>query len=131
MPTALITPESMIDQPAPYVDSLRRAGFEIRYPTNRQLSRGISSDEETIAELEGVAAVLAGGELFNRRVLTALPQLRVIARVGVGVLVTWAWNGLIPEYPMPAEVAIPAAVVLGRVIRYLAAFLPDPHGEAS
>jgi len=84
MPTVLITPESMRDQPAPYVDSLSRAGFEVRYPENPELSRGLTTDEETIAELEGVAAVLAGGELFNRRVMTALPELRVIARVGVG-----------------------------------------------
>ncbi len=62
------------------------------------------------------------------------PKLKAnpdIAGAGVGVIVAWAWNGLVPDYQMSAEVAIPAAVVLGRIIRYLAAFLPDPHGEAS
>lgn len=84
MPKVLITPESMIDEPAPYVDSLRRAGFEICYPKNRELARGLLGDETTIAELVGMAAVLAGGEVFSERVLAASPELRVIARSGVG-----------------------------------------------
>ena len=54
-----------------------------------------------------------------------------VAGAGVGVLVAWGWNGFVPGYEMPAEVAIPAAVVLGRIIRWLVSWIPDPHGETS
>lgn len=84
MPTALITPEVMLHKPAPYVDILRAGGFEIRYPSNPLLARGILSQEETIRELSGVEAVIAGGELFSPAVIGALPKMRVIARAGVG-----------------------------------------------
>ena len=84
MPTTLITPEVMLHKPAPYVDILRAAGIQIRYPQNPLLARGILSQQETIAELEGVEAVIAGGELFSPAVIAALPKLRVIARAGVG-----------------------------------------------
>lgn len=84
MPTALITPESMLHKPAPYVDILRAGGFEVRYPKNSLLARGILSPEETIGELAEVEAVIAGGELFSPAVIAALPKMRVIARAGVG-----------------------------------------------
>ncbi len=84
MPSALITPESMLHKAAPYVDILRAGGFEVRYPTNPLLARGILSQEETIRELSGMEAVIAGGELFSPAVIQSLPQMRVIARAGVG-----------------------------------------------
>ncbi len=37
-----------------------------------------------IPNLRGIDAIVAGLELFNRRVLEACPQLRVVARYGVG-----------------------------------------------
>lgn len=52
-----------------------------------------------------------------------------VAGGGVGVLVAWGWNGLMPDYQMDATVGIPAAILVGRVIRYAAAWLPDPHGD--
>lgn len=84
MPTALITPESMLHKPAPYVDILRGGGFDVRYPQNALLARGILSQEETIRELADVDAVIAGGEFFSPAVIQALPKMRVIARAGVG-----------------------------------------------
>lgn len=84
MPTALITPEAMLHKPAPYVDILRAGGFEIRYPSNPLLARGLLSQEETIRELSEVEAVIAGGELFSPAVIGSLPKMRVIARAGVG-----------------------------------------------
>lgn len=85
MPTVLIVPESMRDVPAPYVKILRDAGFEIRYPQNRVLARGFCTDDETIQELNGIDAVIAGGgECYSAAVINALPRLRVIARCGVG-----------------------------------------------
>ena len=84
MPTVLITPESMLRVQAPYVTILREGGFEIRYPKNPLLARGLVSDAETIEELRGMEAVIVGGENFSPSVIAALPGLRVIARAGVG-----------------------------------------------
>ncbi len=84
MTTVLITPEAMRNKPSRYVDMLRQASFEVQYPKNEQLSRGLCSEEEMIAELSDCAAAIAGNEVYSDRVLAALPQLRVIARAGVG-----------------------------------------------
>ena len=84
MPVTLITPEAMREQPAPYVRMLREAGFEVRYPRNTKFARGLGGPAEVIEELRGVDAVIASGEPYTPEVLTALPDLRVIARAGVG-----------------------------------------------
>lgn len=84
MPSVLITPEAMRDVPGPYVKILKEAGFEILYPKNPQFARGLCTEEETIAELRVADATIASGEYYSPRVLSALPQLRVIARCGVG-----------------------------------------------
>lgn len=84
MPIALISPEAMLHRPGPYVDILQDAGFEVRYPRQATFARGFSDERETIAELHGVAAIIASAEHFTANVLAALPELRVIARSGVG-----------------------------------------------
>ncbi len=84
MPVVLITPELMLNKSAPYVDMLQAAGFTIAYPQNPIFTRGLCSEEETIDELRVCHAVIAGGEVFSRNVLAALPNLRVISRSGVG-----------------------------------------------
>lgn len=84
MPTVLITPEAFLHQKAPYVDSLTAAGFDIQYPVNPHFTRGLGTEDETIAQLKGISAVIAGGEWLTRKVIEASPQLRVIARSGVG-----------------------------------------------
>ncbi len=80
----LITPEVMLHRDTPYARLLTEAGFEVRYPRNPHFARGLVSEAETIDELQGVSATLAGGECYTPAVLAALPQLRVIARCGVG-----------------------------------------------
>jgi phosphoglycerate dehydrogenase-like enzyme len=84
MPTVLITPESMLHKPAPYVEILRAGGFDVVYPHNPLLPRGHLNQEETIRELLPAHAVIAGGEFFSAAVIDVLPNLRVIARAGVG-----------------------------------------------
>jgi D-3-phosphoglycerate dehydrogenase len=84
MPVALITPELMRHKPAPYVDILREGGFEVRYSKDAFFTRGLGSEQQTIDEYRGVAAAIAGGEHINPGVLAALPELRVVARAGVG-----------------------------------------------
>jgi len=84
MSHVMISPEAMREQPAPYVDILREAGFTVRYPRDPLFTRGLGGEAQTIEELRGCAAVIAGGELFTDAALAALPELRVVARAGVG-----------------------------------------------
>jgi D-3-phosphoglycerate dehydrogenase/(S)-sulfolactate dehydrogenase len=84
MPVALITPELMRHKPAPYVDILRAGGFEVRYSKDPFFTRGLGSEQQTIDEYRGVSAAIAGGEHITPGVLAALPELRVVARAGVG-----------------------------------------------
>jgi phosphoglycerate dehydrogenase-like enzyme len=85
MPVVQINPESMLHkEDAPYARLLREAGFEVRYPKNPVFARGVLSEEETIAELRGAHAVIATGERYSDEVMAATPELRVIARAGVG-----------------------------------------------
>lgn len=85
MPVALIVPEAMRERDDhAYVPILREAGFEIRYPRNVQLARGLGGEDELLDELDGVDAVIAGGERYTANVIRQRPGLRVIARAGVG-----------------------------------------------
>ncbi|MBP90014.1 MAG: hypothetical protein CMJ64_25450 [Planctomycetaceae bacterium] len=84
MPTVLIVPEAMRDVPGPYVDVLTRAGFDVRYPRNPMLGRNLCSPEELIDELSVADASLASVEGYSADVLAAVPNLKVIARCGVG-----------------------------------------------
>ena len=75
MPIAQINPETMLHKPGPYVDILRNAGFEVRYPKNPKLARGVCDEDEVIAELQGVAATIATAERYTERVIASLPDL--------------------------------------------------------
>jgi phosphoglycerate dehydrogenase-like enzyme len=81
MPRVLIGAATLRHVDGPYRTALRDGGFEVVYPSvGRQLS-----EDEILAELQGIDAVLAGSEPYTPRVLDANPQLRVIARNGVGL----------------------------------------------
>jgi D-3-phosphoglycerate dehydrogenase / 2-oxoglutarate reductase len=84
MPVALITPEEMIRTPGPEAQILKEAGFDVRYPADTTFTRGLGTEDESIRVLGGVTALIAGGEHLTAKVLAALPELRVIARAGVG-----------------------------------------------
>ena len=80
MDKVLIAPMTLAGIEGGFVDALREAGFELVYP-----NRGAQLTEEELFEfLPGIKASLAGSEPYTARVLAAHPQLRVIARVGVG-----------------------------------------------
>ncbi len=86
MPTdvVLIDPEHMYEKrDQQYVKVLEEAGFEVIYPDDPTFSRG-KGEEETIAQLQKCNAVLAGGPIITENVMAACPELRVIARSGVG-----------------------------------------------
>jgi D-3-phosphoglycerate dehydrogenase len=80
MPKVLIAPMTLADLGGPYADLLRGAGFDLVYPKRPvQLT-----EDELLQLLQGVSAAIAGSEPYTRRVITANPILRVIARAGVG-----------------------------------------------
>lgn len=80
MPKCLIAPQTLATVEGPYRELLRQAGFELAFP-DRPLQM---TEEETLATLKGMVASLAGSEPYTRRVIESNPQLRVIARAGVG-----------------------------------------------
>jgi len=80
MPKVLIAPATLAGVDASFLTVLRDAGFDLVFPpVVRQLT-----EDELLDQLHGVCASLAGSEPYTRRVLAAHPQLRVIARAGVG-----------------------------------------------
>ena len=80
MDKILISPAPLAGLEAEFVTVLRKAGFELVYPKKRaQLT-----EDELSEQLTGIRAAIAGSEPYTRKVLTANPQLRVIARAGVG-----------------------------------------------
>jgi D-3-phosphoglycerate dehydrogenase len=80
MDKVLIAPAPLAGIDAGFVHVLRDAGFELVYP-----NRGAQlTEDELMTFLSGVKATLAGSEPYTARVLEAHPQLRVVARAGVG-----------------------------------------------
>jgi phosphoglycerate dehydrogenase-like enzyme len=80
MRKVLIAPATLSKVSGPWLDLLRQAGFECVYPSvNRQLT-----EDEIMQHLDGIDASIAGSEPYTRRVIVAHPQLKVIARAGVG-----------------------------------------------
>ena len=84
MPTVVISPEAFYQKDTPFVTSLQDAGFEVRFPSYKEFTRGLDGDERTIQELSGAVAVIAGGEFITPTVLQGLPDLRIVSRCGVG-----------------------------------------------
>lgn len=79
MPRVVST--SLNSDQGPHFDIFKSHGFEIEAaPPNVDLM----VEDNLIKVLTGCDAVVAGSETYSRRVLEALPQLRVIARSGVG-----------------------------------------------
>lgn len=80
MDKVLITAMTLDGIDGAFVRVLREAGLELVYPrTGAQLT-----EEQLLQWLPGIKATLAGSEPYTPRVLNAHPQLRVVARVGVG-----------------------------------------------
>jgi phosphoglycerate dehydrogenase-like enzyme len=82
MPKVLISPREVAQFAHRYRDVLVGAGLEIVYPPPGEANE--LTPPELRAALVGVSAVVAGSERYADALLTERPQLRVIARVGVG-----------------------------------------------
>jgi D-3-phosphoglycerate dehydrogenase / 2-oxoglutarate reductase len=80
MTRVLISPTTLAGVQASFVDVLKAEGFELVFHGHKS-----QLDEAKIIEaLKGIDATLAGSEPYNERVFAASPQLKVVARVGVG-----------------------------------------------
>ena len=81
MPTVIITADPLHGSNGPPIARLRAAGFAIAFPPRVPLTR----EDEVVESLRGADAVIAGNEPYSERVLTSLPELRIVSRCGVGL----------------------------------------------
>ena len=79
MDKILIAPAPLYGLDAEFVSVLKTAGFELVYPAKK----GQLTEPELLAQLTGIKAAVAGSEPYTRKILSAHPQLRVIAGAGV------------------------------------------------
>jgi phosphoglycerate dehydrogenase-like enzyme len=80
MQKILIAPMTLASQEGLYQKMLRDAGFELVFP-----SRALQlTEDELLRAIQGVKGALAGSEPYTRRIIESNPELRVIARAGVG-----------------------------------------------
>jgi len=77
----LVTVTHIHDREASYLLRLENAGLEV---VRRLGKAGKLSEDEVIEALPGVFATLAGSEPYTERVFRSAPDLRIIARWGVG-----------------------------------------------
>ena len=82
--TVVIVNDGQLDESAACARMLRDKGFRIRMAGDDRFSSGLASEGEAIELLRGASAVIAQGERYPAAVLESLPDLRVIARFGVG-----------------------------------------------
>ncbi|MBI3863231.1 MAG: phosphoglycerate dehydrogenase [Planctomycetia bacterium] len=80
MPKVLIATPTLAGLEGAFTDLLRREGFDVVHPRQRK----VLTEPELLGELRGVSACIAGFEPYTRRVIESSPELRVIARNGVG-----------------------------------------------
>lgn len=84
MTTVAVSTIRVSNEEATFIRMLKGHGFDIDLIGNEHFAHGNASDEEEIAILRGASAVIAAGERYPASVIEALPDLRVIARFGVG-----------------------------------------------
>jgi phosphoglycerate dehydrogenase-like enzyme len=75
----LVTAGILLDVGPEGIAPLQEAGLTIKAPSAEPLA-----GEALIRELQGCVAVIAGGELYDDDVFSACPELKVLARWGIG-----------------------------------------------
>jgi D-3-phosphoglycerate dehydrogenase / 2-oxoglutarate reductase len=80
MPKAIIAPAPLAKLQAEFLTVLRNAGFDLVFPKEQKQM----TEEDMLREMPGIVASLAGSEPYSAKVLDLLPDLKVIARSGVG-----------------------------------------------
>ncbi|MBN9122560.1 MAG: phosphoglycerate dehydrogenase [Planctomycetes bacterium] len=82
MPKVMIVPRELAKFADKFRAPLDAAGLEV--VTLPPAEANLPTEDELLLALSGVEAVIAGSEPYSPRVLAANPQMRVIARSGVG-----------------------------------------------
>src|SRR5947209_10044607 len=128
MPRVLIGAATLRNHDGAFRTVFRDAGFEVVFPavTGRQMN-----EDELLAELAGIDAVLAGSEPYTRRVLEARPQLKVIARNGVGydaVDVAAATDHGVPVTVAPANQEAVAEHTFALILALAKQVIPQHEG---
>lgn len=72
---------SLNGEEGPHVATLQDAGFELVFKSD---GADLWNEDDVIEAMAGVSAVVAGSEPYTRRVIENCPDLRIIARSGVG-----------------------------------------------
>jgi D-3-phosphoglycerate dehydrogenase / 2-oxoglutarate reductase len=80
MPKVMIGPAPLAKLEGDFLTVLKKAGFEFVYPK----VAAQMTEADLLAQLGGIPAALAGSEPYTRKVFEKFPQLKVVARVGVG-----------------------------------------------
>ncbi len=80
MPKVIIGPAPLAQIQGEFVHVLNQAGFELIYPA-KQLQM---LESDLFIQLSGVSASIAGSEPYTRAVFERSPDLKIIARAGVG-----------------------------------------------
>src|SRR4051812_24673983 len=82
MPKVMIVPRELAKFAHKFRDVLDNAGLEVVVLPPAEAN--MPTEDELLVALKGVEATVAGSEPYTARVLAANPQMRVIARSGVG-----------------------------------------------
>ena len=82
MPKVMIVPRELAKFAHKFREPLDRAGLEV--VSLPPAEANLPNEDELLVALKGVEAVIAGSEPYSPKVLAANPQMRVIARSGVG-----------------------------------------------
>jgi D-3-phosphoglycerate dehydrogenase / 2-oxoglutarate reductase len=82
MPKVLVTPREVEAFAPRYRDVIEAAGLELVFPPKAEAN--ILTSEELRTLLVGVDATIAGSEPYTAELFAEHPQLKVVARVGVG-----------------------------------------------
>jgi D-3-phosphoglycerate dehydrogenase len=127
MPRVLIGAGTIRNTGGPYRSTLESAGFEIVFPP---VTRPMT-EAELLDALVGIDASLAGSEPYTRRVLEARPQLKIIARNGVGydaVDVAAATDHGIPVTVAPANQEAVAEHAFALILALAKQVIPQHEG---
>lgn len=84
MPTVLVSSKNEVSEGDSHVKLFKEHGFDVKLVNDYDFSMGLASDHDVIDILQGVSATIAKGTRFPSQILNNLPDLRVIARAGVG-----------------------------------------------
>src|SRR5438552_13467157 len=127
MPQILIGPHMLFGLEGPYQQTLAAAGYELVYPPRHAQM----TEAELLDRLAGCVGSVAGSEPYSPRVLDAHPQLRIIARVGVGydsVDVAAATQRGIPVTTSPGNAEAVAEHTFGLMLALVKTIVPQ-HNE--